>query len=322
MLVPDLAAVSLPGINDAFFNLAYVLQLVVNGLANGAVYALMAVTVVIVYRTTGHLNFAQGEMGTMGCFLVFSLSVQSGVPYWISVPGVMVLFLVVGALLQRGLVQPIERRGGFGVVLVTLGLFLIFNAVDAAIWGGDPVEPVRPFPSAAEDKIVLLDGPPQLAIRYDVIGIWLTLGVVVVLLWWLLQRTRLGLSYRAVAANPESAVLVGIPRERMLMLGWGLAAAIGTLAAVLFSQKTGSLDFNLMATVLLYGLAAAALGGFDSIPGAVVGGVVVGLAEALVPAFFSFIGSELSLVIALGIIIAVLLVRPQGLFGTTKVVRV
>ena len=107
-----------PGVNEAFFNWAYVLQLVTNGLANGAVYGLMAITVVIVYRTTGHLNFAQGEMGTMGCFLVFSLSVQAGVPYWISIPGVMALSMLVGALIQRGLVQPVEvglPLGQFGV---------------------------------------------------------------------------------------------------------------------------------------------------------------------------------------------------------------
>src|SRR5580765_4027465 len=161
MFDPTLVHVSIPGVNDAFFNWAYALQLVTNGLANGAVYGLMAVTVVIVYRTTGHLNFAQGEMGTMGCFLVFSISVDRGVPYWISVPGVMLLTMLMGAVLQRGLVRPVERRGGMGVVLVTLGLFLIFNAVDAAIWGGDPVKPVSPFPAGVKDQLVILSRPPQ-----------------------------------------------------------------------------------------------------------------------------------------------------------------
>jgi branched-chain amino acid transport system permease protein len=318
MFVP----LDIPGINDSFFNLAFVLQVITNGLANGAIYGLMAVTVVIIYRTTGHLNFAQGEMATMGCFLVFAASVQHGIPYLVAIPGAMLLSVVAGAALQRGLVHPIERRGGMGVVLVTLGLFLVINALDAAIWGADPVKPTQPFPADPSDQFVIIHGPPQFAIRYSTIGIWLTLAVVVVLLWLLMQRTKLGLSYRAVAANPESALLVGIPKERMLMFGWGLAAAIGTLSAVLFAQAAGSLDFNLMANVLLYGLAAAALGGFDSIPGAVIGGFIIGLVEALVPAFFSFIGSELSLVIALAVIIVVLLVRPQGLFGKMRVERV
>jgi branched-chain amino acid transport system permease protein len=322
VFTPHLLPLAPPGIDGAFFNTAYVLQLITNGLTNGAIYGLMAVTLVIVYRTTGHLNFAQGEMATMGCFLVFTLAVQHGTPYWIAIPAVMLVSMLVGALLQRTLVAPIERRGGLGIVLVTLGLFLVINALDGAIWGLDPVGATHPFPGQPDDQVVLLDGPPQFAIRYATLGIWLTLAIVVAALWWLLQRTKLGLSYRAVAANPESARLVGIPRDRMLMFGWGLAAAIGSLAAVLYSQKSGTLDFNLMTTVLLYGLAAAALGGFDSIPGAVVGGVIVGLVEALVPSFFTFIGSELSLLMALVIIIAVLLVRPEGLFGTRRVARV
>lgn len=315
-------SLTIPGVNDSFFDLAYVLQLLTNGLANGAVYALLALSLVIVYKTTGHLNFAQGEMGTIGCLMVFSLSVDRGVPYWVSIPAVLILSMLLGAALQRILVQPVERRGGMGVVLVTLGLLLVVNSIDAVVWGADPLAPVQPFPSKPGDLVLLLEGPPQFAIRYSTIAIWVTLAAVVVLVCLLLQRTKLGLGYRAVAANPESALLVGIPKARMLMLGWALAAGIGTLAAVLFSQKTGSLDFNLMATVILYGLAAAALGGFDSVAGAVVGGAVVGLVEALVPAFFSFIGSELSLVMALVVIVAVLLVRPQGIFGKTRVVRV
>jgi branched-chain amino acid transport system permease protein len=311
-----------PGVNDGFFNSSFVLQLVANGLANGAIYALMALTVVIIYRTTGHLNFAQGEMATMGAFLVFAASVERGVPYWLAIPGVMVISMLFGAIIERGLVRPIERRSGLGVVILTLGLFLILNAFTAAIWGTESVATTKPFPGAPGDQFVILDGPPRFFIRYSTIGIWITLGLVVLALWALLQRTKLGLAYRAVASNRESSLLVGIPVGRMLMLGWGLSAAIGSLAAVLTAQKSGTLDFNLMATVLLYGFAAAALGGFDSVKGAVVGGAIVGLAEALIPQFFSFIGTELSLVMALFIILIVLLVRPQGLFGTKRVERV
>ena len=138
----------------------------------------------------------------------------------------------------------------------------------------------------------------------------------------LLSRTKLGLGYRVVASNRESAVLVGIPVSRMLMVGWALSTGIGALAGVLVSQASGILDFNLMGSVLIYGFAAAALGGFDSIRGAVIGGLIVGLAEALLPNLFTFIGSELSLAMALAIILAVLLVRPQGLFGSKRVLRV
>jgi branched-chain amino acid transport system permease protein len=316
------AVLAFPGLNDSFFDVAFVLQLVKNGLANGAIYALMALTVVIIYRTTGHLNFAQGEMATMGAFLVFALAVEHGLPYVVAIPMVMVLSMAAGAAIERGLVRPIERRGGLGVVIVTLGLFLVFNAFTPAIWGTQPVDPLRPFPSGPRDQFVLLDGPPRFFVRYSTIGVWITLGVVVALLWILLHRTKIGLAYRAVASNRQTSLLVGIPVGRMLMLGWALSAGIGSLAAVLVSQSSSSLDFNLMGTVLLYGFAAAALGGFDSVLGAVVGGVIVGLAEALVPQLFSFIGSELSLVMALAIIFVVLLVRPHGLFGTPRVERV
>jgi branched-chain amino acid transport system permease protein len=313
---------SIPGINSALFDWPYFLQILTNGLANGAIYALMALSVVIIYRTTGHLNFAQGEMGTMGCLLVFTLSVRAGWPYWVSIPLVIVVSMMVGAALQRGLVRPVERRGGMGVVLVTLGLFLILNSVDAALWGANPLPPVTPFPAEIDDQFVIMAGPPQFAIRYATIGVWAVLVLVVLSLWYFLQRTKLGLAYRAISANPESAVLVAIPKERMLMFGWGLAAGLGTIAAVLFAQASGELDFNLMATVLLYGLASAALGGFDSIPGAVAGGVIVGLAESFIPSLFTFIGAQLSLVMALAVILVVLLLRPQGLFGKSKVVRV
>jgi branched-chain amino acid transport system permease protein len=314
--------VTVPGINEAFFGPAYFLQLLTNGLTNGAIYALMALCVVMIYRTTGHLNFAQGEMGTMACFLVFTLAVSHGVPYWAAVPGVMILSMAVGAGIQRGLVHPVERRGGLGVVMVTLGLFLLFNATTGIIWGTDVHETVKPFPGGTDDQFVILTGPPQFAVRYASIGIWAVLALVVAALWALLHRTRLGLRYRAVASNVESATLAGIPVERMRMLGWAVAAGIGTLAAVLYAQKSGALDFTLMSGVLLYGLAAAALGGFDSVAGAVVGGVIVGLAEALIPALFTFIGSELSLVMALLVILIVLLVRPHGLFGLRRVERV
>lgn len=136
-----------------------------------------------------------------------------------------------------------------------------------------------------------------------------------------MQRTRLGLAYRGVASSRESARLVGVPVDKMLMLGWALAAAIGTVAAVMVSQISNTLNFNLMSSVLIYGFAAACLGGFDSIPGAVIGGLIVGLCESLIPNIFTFVGSEMGLGVALIVILVVLVVKPTGLLGTSKVVR-
>ncbi|MEP6658709.1 MAG: branched-chain amino acid ABC transporter permease [Acidimicrobiales bacterium] len=322
MLLAASVIAKVPGIDSGFFRLAFFLKLVSNGLVNGAVYALMALTVVIIYRTTSHLNFAQGEMATFGAFIVFALAIQQGIPYVFAIIIAMVISMVAGAGFERFLVRPVEKRSALGVVIVTLGLFLTLNAFTAAIWGTESVDVLKPFPGGLGDKFTFMDGPPQFFVTYKAVGIWITLAVLVIALWWLLQHTKLGLAYRAVASNRESSLAVGIPVGRMLMLGWAISAGIGTLAAVLISEQSNNLDFNLMGVVLLYGFAAAALGGFDSIVGAVVGGMIVGLVEALVPQLFTFIGSELSLAMALAIIVIVLLVRPQGIFGTKRIERV
>ena len=309
-------------INDGFFNWTLIGQLFVNGMKNGAIYALMALTVVIIYKTTGHLNFAQGEMGTLGAFIIFVMVVEHGWSYWMAIPVSLVFSFLLGAGIERTLIRPIERRSALGVVIVTLGIFLVINALNAAIWGTQQLPPLTPFPNLPTDQLVIAEGPPRFAIRYGAMGTWAALALVVAILWFFFQKTKLGLGYRAVASNRESSQLIGVPLGRMLMLGWAISAVLGTIAAIMVSQSASSLDFNLMATVLLYGFAAAALGGFDSIPGAVVGGLIVGMAEAYIPAFFSFIGSELSLAVALGVIVAVLLVRPEGLFGTKRIERV
>jgi len=309
-------------INSSFFNWTLIAQLFVNGMKNGAIYALMALTVVIIYKTTGHLNFAQGEMGTLGAFIIFVMVVEHGWSYWMAIPVSLVFSFLLGAGIERTLIRPIERRSALGVVIVTLGIFLVINALNAAIWGTQQLPPLTPFPNLPTDQLVIAEGPPRFAIRYGAMGTWAALALVVAILWFFFQKTKLGLGYRAVASNRESSQLIGVPLGRMLMLGWAISAVLGTIAAIMVSQSASSLDFNLMATVLLYGFAAAALGGFDSIPGAVVGGLIVGMAEAYIPAFFSFIGSELSLAVALGVIVAVLLVRPEGLFGTKRIERV
>jgi len=302
-------------------NPAYLLQLFTSGLTNGALYALVALALVLVYKTTSHINLAQGEMATLGAFAVFEL-VRHGVPVWIAIGIALVLSFLLGAGLERGLIRPLEKRGVFPVILATLALFLIINALMAIFWGTQPVEAPRPFPSGIEDKFDLLTGPPPFFVTYVALGILAVLVALLVGLWLLLEKTKLGLGYRAVAANREAAQVMGIPVGRMYMFGWGIAAALGTLAAGLVAETSGTLDFNSMAAILIFGLAAATLGGFDSVPGAAVGGLVLGLVMAFVPGVFTVIKGDLSLVIALIVVLVVLLVRPQGLFGTKTLERV
>jgi branched-chain amino acid transport system permease protein len=313
-----------PGIEDSFFNLTFFLQNLSNALANGAVYALMALTVVMIYKTTGHLNFAQGEMAMFSTFLVFVLAVEQGLNVWLAIGLVVVMAMIVGAAFERVLIQPLENRSVLAPVILTLGLFFILNGSAATIWGTQPKNPIpAPFPGGLDDKIdIITDRSPNFFVTYKALGVWITVGVLVILLNLLLKRTKLGLAYRAVAANAESALIVGIPVKRMLMLGWALAAGIGAVAGAIIAQYRNVLDFNFMAAVLLFGFAAACLGGFDSIKGAVVGGLLVGIIETFAPVLFTFVGSELALVVVLFAILIVLYFRPQGLFGSRRVERV
>jgi branched-chain amino acid transport system permease protein len=315
---------AVPGIDDKFFNLTLFLQNLTNALANGAVYALMALTVVMIYKTTGHLNFAQGEMAMFSTFIVYVLVIEQGFNVWAAIVLVVLGSMVVGAGIERILIQPLERRSVLAPVILTLGLFFILNGGAATIWGTQPHSPIpAPFPGKLDDKVdIITNRVPHFFVTYKAIGVWITLVLLVLLLNLLLKRTKLGLAYRAVAANAESSLIVGIPVKRMLMLGWALAAGIGAIAGAVIAQYRNVLDFNFMAAVLLFGFAAACVGGFDSILGAVVGGLLVGVVETFTPALFTFVGSELSLVMVLLVILIVLYFRPQGLFGSKRVERV
>jgi len=319
-----MAILAVPGIDDKFFNLTLFLQNLTNALANGAVYALMALTVVMIYKTTGHLNFAQGEMAMFSTFIVYVLVIEHSFNIWLAIVLVVIGSMVVGAGFERVLIQPLESRSVLAPVILTLGLFFILNGGAATIWGTQPKSPIpAPFPGHLDDKVdIITNRVPHFFITYKAIGVWITLVVLVVLLNLLLKRTKLGLAYRAVAANAESSLIVGIPVKRMLMLGWALAAGIGAIAGAIIAQYRNVLDFNFMAAVLLFGFAAACVGGFDSIMGAVVGGLLVGMVETFAPALFTFVGSELSLVMVLLVILIVLYFRPQGLFGSKRVERV
>jgi branched-chain amino acid transport system permease protein len=199
------------------------------------------------------------------------------------------------------------------LVIVTLGLFILLNSLAGWIWGFGN----RGFPSLFPDDSVDLAG---VRLSVESLGIVALLLVVVGLLFLLFQRTKIGLAMRAAALNPEASALTGVRVGHMLMLGWGLAAVLGALAGVLVAPRL-FLDVNLMGGVLIYAFAAAALGGFDSPIGAVVGGWIIGVSENLAGTYVDFIGADLKILVPLVIIFVVLLVRPAGLFGTREVAR-
>ncbi|HVW44952.1 MAG TPA: branched-chain amino acid ABC transporter permease [Amycolatopsis sp.] len=284
------------------------IQRLLDGLSGGAVYAALALAIVLVFRSTGTLNLAQGEMAMFTCFLAWKLSTGLG---WPVVPAIVVAMaagFAGGALIERVVVRPVEDRPDhLPIIIVTLGLMLAINALAGGLFTVDIVRLPDVFPAGA-----LQLGGVHLA--YSTIGLLAVLLVVSALIWALFQRTRIGLHMRASVDSPESARLVGIRRSHMLMLGWGIAGALGALAAVLVAPQT-FVHTGMLQGVLLYAFAAATLGGFTSVLGAVVGGLIVGVLQSLAVGYIDFIGNDLSLLVALAIIIAVLMVKPNGLFG-------
>jgi branched-chain amino acid transport system permease protein len=288
----------------------------INGLADGSIYALLALALVVVFRSTGQLNFAQGEIGTMGAFFVSTLTL-GGMPVWAAIGCAMVLGFVVSAGVERIVVRPIEHRNPSAVIVALIGVFLAVNQLVAMIWGVDARSLPSVFPDDADDFVTILGAPVRIA-RLGLIGV---LVVVLFLLWLMFNKTKIGLAMRAVANNQESSNLVGIRVGTVLLLGWGLAGAIGVLAAAMLAPSAG-LTGTLMLGPFLLASVAAVLGGLDSPVGAVVGGLIIGLTEAFIVGYVPFFGADMLFPVMLVILLVVLLFRPSGLFGTERVERV
>jgi branched-chain amino acid transport system permease protein len=292
---------------------------VLNGVANGVVYGSVALALVLIFRTTGVLNFAQGEMALFATFISWKLT-QQGLPVVGAIAISMAIAFVSGAIIERVLIRPVETgRSPLNVVIVTLGMFLALNSLVQLIFGTDPQFMPSAFPKGG---IKLFESGGRTAtLQKGTLGLVLVLIAECIVLWAILNRTRLGLKLRAVAANPDSARLHGIKAGSMLMLGWAMSAAIGALAGSMVAAQRTGFDSNLMQTVLIYALAAAALGGFDSLWGAVICGIIVGVADALTIQYVDPLNG-IEVVMPLAFILVVLMVMPHGLFGKRTVERV
>lgn len=295
------------------------LEQVFNGVQNGVGYAAVALALVIVFRTTGLFNFAQGEMAMLSTFVTWQLS--KAMPIGLALLLGMALSFVAGALVERTLIRPMEAKGNpLGTVIITIGLFIGLNALIQLIWPpsqaqSDPFQMPKPFPTGDSIQIA--------GANLSRFTIWFVIILLAecLLLYLLLQKTKVGLSLRAVASNQESSKLVGIDVGTMLMIGWGLAAAIGSLAGAVLASRSNQFDVSMMQFILAYAFAAAALGGFDSPLGAVVAGFIVGVAEALAITYVDAV-EGIPIVVPLLLIFFVLLLRPQGMFGRKVVERV
>jgi branched-chain amino acid transport system permease protein len=286
------------------------LEQVLSGLATGGIYASVALALVMIYKATNLVNFAQGEMAMFSTYIAWQL-MAIGVPYWGAFFLTIVIAFAGGVVIERTIIRPFERQEAIlAVVTVFIGLLLILNSVAGWIWDYT----VKAFPSPFPDNSYF--GGYLSGHQIGLLGVTLAMLFLVFLFF---RFTPLGLAMRAAAENPHSSRLVGIRVSSMLALGWGLAGAVGAVAGMMVAPIV-YLDPFMMAGILIYGFAGALFGGIDNPWGAVVGGFTVGVLENIMGVYV--VGTELKLTVALVIIIGVLVAKPSGLFGKHLVTRV
>ena len=311
--------------------MSLLLQRIFDGVFNSGIYASLAVALTLIYRSTGMLNFAQGEMATFSAYIALILLSPSASPIlkgsglfhdlipglpWpvpLAIVGAIVFGFVVAAVVQRIFIQPLEGKPELATVNITIGLLLVVNGLMVEFWLDQFRLFPSPFPTGIDDQFHIVGA----RLRYESIGVWLTLVAALFVVVVILKRTKTGLAFRALSSNRNAAELVGIDVNKTVRLGWATAAAFGALAATLVANPV-FLQPTMMLRVLIFSFAAATLGGLDSPGGALVGGLVVGLTQTMAPPYVPFITNEISLLPVLVVMLLVLLVRPWGLFGTKR----
>jgi branched-chain amino acid transport system permease protein len=293
-------------------------QQLVAGLAEGSIFGSLALALVLIYKATEVINFAQGEMAMFTTYICWSLIAHHGIGQWWAFAITLVIAFVGGFAIQVTVIRPLQRASILTVVMATIGLLVIFNGLAAWIWQPD----LKFFPSWFSNGTWVIGGVH--ISKQDVY----TLGVVLACvgaLWLFFRFTKLGLAMRAGALNPASARLLGVRTSWLLALGWGFAAMLGAVSGMMVAPNisiSAGLQPTLMQAVLVYAFAAAVLGGLESPVGAVVGGLILGVGLTMLGTYVGFVQPELHLPIALGVLLVVLLVRPAGLLGRVVVRRV
>jgi branched-chain amino acid transport system permease protein len=291
-------------------------QLTIEGIAIGSVYGSLALALVLVYRATHIINFAQGELAMLTTYIAYELMLK-GLSYWAAFAATLAIAFVLGTALQVTLIRPVQHRSAIAAVIVTVGLFILIDGIVNWIWGGDFKFMRKPFGTGSFDV-------GGVTIPHLYAGMMIVVFASVVLVWALFRFTKLGLGMRAAALRPAAAALVGVRVDSMLAIGWGLAAVLGAVAGLMAEPTQLFLSPVLMQQILVYAFAAAVLGGLESPAGAMVGGLAIGVFLNLVVGYVpeKYIGSELQLPVAFAVLLLILLVKPSGLFGRREVRRV
>ena len=288
-------------------------QQVVSGLATGSIYASLALALVVIYRSTEVINFAQGEMAMFTTYIAWQLN-DWGFSYWPMFFATLGIAFVGGLALERTIIRPFERGSVLTIVIVTIGLLVVLNGLAGWIWSPELKSFPSPFPSGTWD----IGG---VHISKQDVGISVVCAVTVFFVWLFFRFTKVGLALRASALNPAASRLLGVRVGWMLAIGWGLAAMLGAIAGMMVAPLA-QLEPNMMLTWLIYAFAAAVLGGIENPVGAVVGGLSLGVGINLLSTYIDFVTPEVQLPLALVILLIILLVRPGGLLGHQVVKRV
>lgn len=289
------------------------IQLVVDGLSTGSIYAALALAIVLVNQATGLINFAQGGMAVLSAYIAYAFT-QLGLPLILAILIAVVVSFLIGAVIERFLVRRFEGGDAHTAVVVTIGLLTLVTGISAVFWGYNNLPFESLFPLTGVEIFGAVVSVRSIATTVTILAI---MGVLQVLF----LRTKLGLALRAVADNPASAAFSGLPVGRLLMVGWGLAAVLGAIAGVLVAPQL-TLTPGMLDTALVYALAAVILGGLSSPIGCVVAAWAIGVLENLVAVYVPLVGHDLKIAVPFVLIFVILVIRPQGLFGRKVVVRV
>ena len=283
------------------------LQLLLAGTAQGCVYALVALGFVLIYKATETVNFAQGDLMMLGAFFAFTASVALGWPYWATILFALGVMAVVGMLVERIVLRPVLGYPQFTVVMITIGVGYVMRGIVTMVpgWGTDTYQIRTPF----ADEVWKLGGLVVPVQQAAVIVMTMALCAVLYLFF---SRTRIGIAMQATSQNQLAAYYMGIPVRRVNNLIWGISAAVAAFAGILLAPVT--FVHSNMGFIGLKAFPAAVVGGFGSVPGAVVGGLIIGIVEALAGFYLPEGWKDIA---AYVVVLAVLLVKPSGIFGET-----
>jgi branched-chain amino acid transport system permease protein len=280
-------------------------QIFANGLSVGSVYALMAIAMVIVYKTSEVLNFAQGDIGMIATFVAYVIVASAGYPFWIALPAALAFAAVLGVAFEFFVIRRAKEPTVLNLLIMTLGFQLVLYGMAGWKWGAEQ----RRIPIPISDQAMVAVGP--ISLTHLNLATLAAATIVLVAMGAFFRFTKLGIAMKATQQNPVAARINGIRTKRILAFAFALNAIIGAVAALLIAPVT-TLDPGMMLDPLLKGFAGAVLGGMTTLAGAAAGGYLVGILEN---AFGAYVSVEFKTLVALVVIVAVLWFRPSGLFG-------